>query len=123
MLVDGRIGQGGSMAGTALFAPSGRDRLLYSESGILRFGAYEGTAEQSYFYDFDAPSHASISRHDGQFFHELDLSRGRAAVSHVCGDDQYRGVYGAADADEWWVEWQVAGPRKDQRITTRYRRL
>lgn len=123
ILVDGRLGQGGSMAGTALFAPSGPERLLYSESGILRFGSYEGMAEQSYFYDFAAPSRAAVSRHDGQFFHDLDLSSGRSAVSHACGPDLYHGLYGVSDADEWWVEWQVRGPRKDQRITTRYRRI
>ncbi len=123
ILVDGRLGQGGSMEGTALFAPSGPQRLLYSESGILRFGDYQGTAEHSYLYDFPAPGRAEITKHDGQRFHDLDLSRGRASVTHDCGPDLYRGLYGVADQDEWWVEWQVTGPRKDQRITTRYRRL
>jgi hypothetical protein len=123
ILVDGRIGQGGSMEGTALFSPSGAARLLYSESGILRFGEHEGPAEQSYLYDFPEPGRAEIARHDGRPFHALDLTRGRAAVTHACGDDLYRGVYGASDPGEWWVEWQVSGPRKDQRITTRYRRL
>lgn len=123
ILVDGCQGQGGSMEGTALFAPFGGERLLYSESGLLRMGDYEGMAEQSYFYAFPAPQRAAISRHDGQFFHDLDLSSGMASVAHACGDDRYRGRYGVINPSHWWMEWLVAGPRKDQRITTRYRRL
>lgn len=122
ILVDGRLGQGGTMEGTALFAPSGR-RLLYSEAGKLRFGGHVGTAEQSYFYDFPQPGRAAITRHDGTPFVDLDLTAGRTEVVHRCGDDLYRGTFGVSASAHWWVEWEVTGPRKDQRISTRYRRL
>jgi hypothetical protein len=122
ILVDGRMGQGGSMEGTALFAPSA-GRLLYSEAGVMRFGSHVGNAGQSYLYDFPEPWRAAVTRHDGVPFVELDLRSGRTSVAHHCGGDVYRGIFGAAARGEWWVDWQVSGPRKDQRISTRYRRL
>lgn len=122
ILVDGHLGQGGSMEGTALFAPSGV-RLLYSEAGILRFGGHAGNAGQSYVYDFPEPGRASISRHDGSRFVDVDLTRGQSSVVHHCGDDVYHGTFEVSASAEWRVEWRVAGPRKDQRISTRYRRL
>jgi hypothetical protein len=118
-LTDLRLRQTGGLTGTVRFEPDG-DGLRHVETGILRLGAYEGEAEQIYLYRFPAPGRAAVFRRDGSFFHDLDLTAGRAEVEHLCGADTYRARFAVRGPDRWEVEWRVTGPRKDQVIRTRY---
>ncbi|HEY1486176.1 MAG TPA: DUF6314 family protein [Micromonosporaceae bacterium] len=43
-------------------------------------------------------------------------------VDHLCGEDHYRGLITVAD-DRMRIGWDVTGPRKDQRIDSRLRRI
>ena len=120
---DRRHALDGTMLGEAQFSAEA-DALLYREQGQITFGAYQGTAEQEHRYDFpDGARRASVYFADGRPFHELDLSNGTALVSHACGDDLYKGRFVALDDDRWESRWTIAGPRKDQRILTRYTRI
>ena len=113
----------GTAEGEAHFAPSGQS-LVYEEHGTVSFGAHHGPAEQQSVFEFPSgPSRATVKFRDGRIFHELDLSQGQAAVSHVCEPDFYEGVFVAMNADAWQSTWDVTGPRKDQKIVTLYTRL
>lgn len=119
---DARLRLAGAMTGSAVFAPDGA-LLRYREAGELRFGPYRGAASQTYLYRFVALHRAEVLLADGRFFHRLDLSAGSTAVTHHCAADLYRGRIDVVSPDEWAMNWRVDGPRKQQRIVTRLRRL
>ena len=122
-LVDRRHTVDGKLAGEAHFSPDGT-ALLYRERGAMTFGAYAGSAEQAYRYDFrDGTARATVLFRDGRLFHELDLTHGHSSVTHACVADLYEGRFVVLDADRWRSEWRVAGPRKDQAILTLYTRI
>ncbi len=123
---DRRARQGGELTGTASFTAAGAD-LIYREDGRLVIGdpaapVYAGPVLQSYRYVFPAPPKAEVHFRDGRFFHELDLSNGLWACTHLCDPDRYEGAFTALDADRWRVVWTVTGPRKEQRLDSTYRR-
>lgn len=122
-MLDRRNVIGGEFRGQAQFKACDGS-LLYEERGTLNFGAHSGRAEQRYRYDFRCgDGRATICFRDGRAFHELDLSQGRALVGHICGPDRYEGCFTAVDWGQWQSSWTVAGPRKDQEITTLFNRL
>jgi hypothetical protein len=121
-LHDARVGQDGSLEGTAEFTPRPDGGLNYLETGILRLGDHVGPAEQTYLYAFPTPDHAEVFRRDGSPFHALDLCTGHAEATHQCGADLYRGSFQVTGPDSWTAEWSVTGPRKDYRMLTRYNR-
>ncbi|WP_193369185.1 DUF6314 family protein [Pelagibius marinus] len=120
-LDDRRAGQQGRLSGQALFAPLEGD-LLYREEGRLTIGEHVGPAEQSYRYSFPALDRATVHFRDGRFFHDLDLSSGTWACTHLCDPDRYQGEFSVLDADTWRVIWHVTGPRKDLTLDSTYRR-
>lgn len=125
-VADRRAGQQGRLTGVARFAPDDAG-LLYREEGRLAIGApanpvYEGPALQSYRYAFPAPGRAAVQFADGRFFHDLDLTAGRWAPTHLCAPDRYEGDFTALGPDAWRVVWTVAGPRKDLVLDSTYRR-
>ena len=111
----------GRLTGWGNFAPVPQG-LLYDESGLLRFGAYQGEAARRYFFAFDRPSVAHVHQADGSLFHLLDLSCGKDDIRHQCAEDQYRGRYRVLDRDALSVSWDVTGPRKRYRMATSYTR-
>ncbi|HTU14935.1 MAG TPA: DUF6314 family protein [Solirubrobacterales bacterium] len=123
-VTDSLSGTTGAASGIARFERSG-DGLDWDETGTLRFGGH----------DFDAKRRMSIAREDGEWqvrfddgrpFHPLDLNRGRCEVGHPCRDDFYSGtieMLSTGDGPELRTEWRVRGPKKDQLIRTRYRRV
>lgn len=122
-LLDRRHAISGELRGQANFSRVG-SALIYQERGKLSFGQHEGPAEQSYSYEFpDGNGHALVRFRDGRAFHDLDLLRGQAIVSHSCDPDQYDGYFIALDEWHWQSSWTVIGPRKDQQIITHYTRL
>lgn len=123
---DRRAGQDGALTGAATFAAAGSE-LLYREEGRLVIGehanpVYEGPALQSYRYAFLEPARATVSFNDGRFFHDLDLSSGAWACTHLCDADRYDGDFSALGRDALCVVWTVTGPRKDLVLDSRYRR-
>jgi hypothetical protein len=121
-MTDRRLSTEGRMHGEARFRDSSNS-LVHEERVTLSFGAHEGAAEQTYFYNFPSGNgRASVCFRDGRPFHELDLSKGKTAVVHLCPPDRYEGRFTALDEDRWESVWTVVGPRKDLTIVSSYRR-
>lgn len=121
-IVDRRAGLTGHYAGEAILRPDPQG-FDYEETGEMCFGAYTGRASQSYRWDIDATGLLTVRFRDGRLFHELDLAIGDTAVEHLCAADFYRGRFRLASDDLWLSRWQVSGPRKNQLILNRYRRI
>lgn len=122
VLDDQRSGQRGTFDGRAAFTPDENGRLAYREEGRLALGGFETVAHQSYLYGFPAPGLAEVRFADGRPFHELDLSAGLWQAEHLCAADLYRGRFRAEGPRRWSVTWTVTGPRKDQRLESRFTR-
>ncbi len=118
---DRRAGMRGGFLGRGSFVPDAAG-LGYAEDGVLRLAAYRGRARRRYRYRFPAPYRADVTFEDGRPFHALDLSRGTWAVTHACGKDTYRATFRVLGCDGWSARWHIAGPRKDQLVTSHYRR-
>jgi len=119
---DARLGIAGRLIGQATFTPSS-DGLVHDERGDLRFCAHVGPAARRYRLVIDRPSEALVRHADGSLFHPLDLTSGMAEISHLCGDDIYRGRYRVLDENRFTVSWQAMGPRKRYRLATLHTRL
>jgi uncharacterized protein DUF6314 len=113
-LTDLETGTEGSFDGVAEFAADG----TWTETGRLRFGAYDGEARRVL-----RIVNGAVEFADGRPFHPLDLSGGACVVEHLCGEDRYAGEYAVAGPDELRVSWFVSGPRKRQVIESVYRRV
>ena len=111
----------GKLAGNANFAPAPQG-LAYDETGLLRFGHYEGETARRYLFAFDRPDAAHVHHADGSLFHPLNLSAGLDNIEHQCGEDHYRGRYRVLWRDRFAVSWDVSGPRKRYRMSTLYKR-
>lgn len=130
-IFDHRRSETGRLVGEARFLPQD-ESLVYREAGVLTLDdqhdrahkgrAHKGRAHQSYRYDFVSSARAEVRFTDGRFFHDLDLSNGVWACTHLCGDDRYEGAFTALDRDSWRVVWSVRGPRKDLRLDSHYSR-
>ena len=118
---DRQTGDHGRFAGEAVFAPAGPE-LVSREEGVFRFRLYDDVVTRSYRYRFPVPAAAEVYFDHGGFFHRLDFSTGRWEAQHLCGADLYRGTFRVDGADLWHVIWDVAGPDKDHRITSRFTR-
>ncbi|MDX8151685.1 DUF6314 family protein [Patulibacter brassicae] len=136
--IDDRLaGRRGTLRGTATFRPRGA-RLEWLERGTLRIGDLETAATRRLWIvpaDEDvgrpspagAPPSRAVGRwevrfEDGRPFHPLDLRDGGCAVDHPCRADHYAGSYAVLDRDAFRARWRVVGPRKDQLISSLYRR-
>jgi hypothetical protein len=116
---DRRAGRAGRFEGTARFvsAPGG---LAYREEGRLRIGdGPEMAATRGYFWR-EIAGLVEVRFDDGRRFHAFDPRGDRPEAEHACPPDRYRVRYDFADWPRWCAEWQVAGPRKDQTILTRF---
>jgi hypothetical protein len=112
-LTDLLAGTEGAFEGVAEFGADG----TWTETGRLRFGAYDGEARRVL-----RVVDGAVEFEDGRPFHPLDLSGGACAVEHLCGEDRYIGEYALAGSGELRVVWLVTGPRKHQRIESLYQR-
>ncbi len=119
---DRKLGETGTLVGVASFTPDA-DGLDYSETGTLHIGNYSGIAERRLrFRRDDTPGKADVLFPDGRHFYSLDLGSGEGHALHDCPPDIYRVSTIATDVGGWRQEWLVTGPRKDQTITTIFRR-
>ena len=112
-VMDLETGTEGEFEGVAEIGEDG----VWTETGRLRFGAYDGEARRVL-----RVVARGVEFEDGRPFHALDLSSGACAVEHLCGQDRYGGEYRLHGPDELRVVWRVDGPGKRQLIETVYRR-
>jgi hypothetical protein len=116
---DAELGAG-EYTGTATFAPA-KVGLAWTERGRLRLGGYDGPATRTLRIVPEDGGWA-VRFTDGRLFHPLELVPAGSRVSHPCGEDRYDGEYTVLGPDAFDVRWRVTGPRKDQRIESRYLR-
>ncbi|GMG84878.1 DUF6314 family protein [Paralimibaculum aggregatum] len=108
----------GEFWGDAVFSPDGAG-LRCVESGVLRFRGEDYHADRTALWRFPERGRIEVQYEDGRPFHDFVLDDPRA--EHQCGDDRYRVSY-RFHRDAWLSRWEVAGPRKDYVMTSRYRR-
>ncbi len=117
---DRRAGQRGSFVGTAEFTPTsvGFD---YNEKGTLQMGDGPSFgATRRYIWEL-GDGEMRVSFGDGRAFHSFSLTD-QPQADHLCGDDMYRVGYDFSGWPDWTARWDVAGPRKDYTMTSRYTR-
>jgi hypothetical protein len=116
----GRIVAG---AGQALLAGDGAGGLRYDETLTLHHGGPERplTGVRTYLWA-QAGDHVEVRFSDGRRFHRFALGVAITGDVHDCAPDRYAGRYDFARWPDWQVQWEVAGPRKNYRMVTRYRR-
>ena len=120
VISDRRSGQAGRFAGQAVLTPRGADGLDYVETGSLRLGDGPAmAATRRYAWAFQAGL-VQVSFDDGRPFHSFVPGVDGAGTDHLCGADLYCVSYGFADWPVWTAQWQVAGPRKDYTLESRY---
>lgn len=112
--------QTGEAWGKAIFKETG-EGLLWTELGELRMNGRTFGASRILEIVGNGDDW-TVRFDDGRHFHPLDLSDGRCAVDHPCGDDVYTGDF-TADVNGFTTDWRVRGPHKDQRIATTYARI
>jgi hypothetical protein len=110
----------GRFEGVATFSRAGHG-LVWDERGEIAFGDHRGPARRRLLL-LPHGTGWEVRFEDGRPFHLLDLSAGRCAAGHDCGADRYDGAFDVLAEDAFKVAWVVRGPRKDQRIVSRYSR-
>jgi hypothetical protein len=99
------------------------DHLTWDERGRMRWRGNDLEARRRLELVREESDGWEVRFDDGRPFHPLDLSTGVCPAVHPCGEDHYEGEYRVLGDDAFEVVWRVRGPRKDQRILSRYRRL
>ncbi len=119
-VIDDRLSsQTGRFTGRASFAPAG-DVLIYEETGQLTLGTSAPyAATRSYIWRSDGRL-IHVDYADGRPFHGFDPAIPTA--DHHCPPDNYRVSYDFSRWPDWLATWQVTGPRKDYKMTSRYQR-
>ena len=118
--IDDRLaGRSGTFTGSATFTPDA-EGLTYDETGSLTLGdAPPLTATRRYLWRQDGPR-ITVLFADGRAFHSFDPASTTAEAGHWCDPDTYHVTYDFAGWPDWTATWDVAGPRKDYRMVSRY---
>jgi len=119
-IADARSGGVASMTGTAQFVADAGGFAYHETGQLVMPGGACFHAERRYLWRFSGAM-IEVRFEDGRLFHLFDPARPGVPVTHPCGEDLYEGRY-ALSTDGWQAQWRVKGPRKDQVITTDYRR-
>ncbi len=96
---------------------------MWDEHGIATIGTYQGEATRRYILHCPTPGEAEVCFDNGTLFHHLDLRSGTACVHHTCKADLYEGRYHMRGPHHWHLTWRITGPRKHQRIASRFVRV
>lgn len=117
--IDDRLTQQtGRFEGEAAFTPDG-EVLIYDERGLLSLGDSPAiVATRRYLWRPDG-GRIAVFFADGRPFHSF--APGIPEAQHRCDPDRYRVTYDFARWPDWTATWDVRGPRKDYRMTSRYR--
>lgn len=114
---DRRAGVKGSLQGHAVWSPDGTG-LTQEETGLLRYGdAPPMQAGRRYLWR-EVGGVLMVYFDDGRPFHSVVPDTPEA--SHFCDPDTYRVTYDFDAWPEWSSVWEVHGPRKNARITSRF---
>ncbi len=125
-LTDHLLRETGVFSGTATVARrtfAVPETAQYREIGLLRFGAYRGTAHRSLGYQRRRDGAVTMTFEDGREFVACDLRSGRWRAAHRCGDDRYELDWRVAAPDVISEEWRVRGPHKDYEARCVLRRV
>lgn len=93
----------------------------FSETGDVIVNGQRMSARRRYRLDLSDET-VSVSFEDGRPFVRIDGSP-RQVLTHLCGEDSYRGLLLFADRERWLELWRVAGPRKRYISLGRYTRI
>jgi hypothetical protein len=118
--IDDRLGGGaGRFDGQAVFEAA-KGGLAYRETGVLTLDTgITLRAERRYLWRADG-GQIAVDHADGRAFHRFDPADPGALYD--CAPDSYRVRYDFSEWPCWTSVWEVEGPRKDHRLTTRYQR-
>ncbi len=114
-VIDFRAGRAGTVRGSLTLEYTG-GRIEWLERGRLCWDGAEVPVERRYLLRPADGGAWWAFFDDGRAFHPW---RPGEWVEHLCGADRYRGLVTLEDADHWQVIWDVRGPHKAHRLTTR----
>ena len=114
------VGHGviGEVWGEASFTPDGAG-LACRERGVLRFGGEDTLSARDSLWRFGADGRIEVRYADGRPFHHFLTDEPIALM--IEGEAQYRIEYDFG-VDSWLSIWEMSEPRRNYRMTTRYRR-
>ena len=121
---DRRAGQVGRFDGWATFTDHSERGgvLLYEETGTLHFGSAAPMAANRRYIWKISDLDVEVLFEDARPFHRFTLGAQARGTDHPCGEDLYRVTYDFSRWPLWQARWEVAGPRKDYTMTSRYER-
>lgn len=108
------IGPSARFVGQGIWTPDNQG-LAYTEQGVLSMdGVSPMQAERRYFWRPEL----SVWFEDGRFFHQVPAGGGQ--TEHWCDPDQYKVTYDFSAWPKFDVYWDVRGPRKAYRMSSRF---
>ncbi len=116
---DARAGVTGRLVGEAEWR-AGANGLIQEEQGTLHYGAAAPMQASRRYLWRQTGSCVEVLFEDGRHFHIVP-DPGAEAV-HLCDPDLYRVTYDFFLPQAFTQTWRVTGPRKDARITSKFRR-
>jgi len=116
---DRRAGIIGRFEGEAVWHADGAG-LRQEETGLLHFGTAPPMQASRVYLWRESETGLEVFFEDGRPFHSL--SADRLQDRHWCDPDTYDVTYQLATWPDWHQVWDVTGPRKDMRLTSRFRR-
>ncbi len=125
-LTDHLLHETGVFSGTATVTRrtvAAPETAQYREVGLLRFGAYQGTARRSLGYQRQTGGAVTMTFEDGREFVACDLRSGRWRAVHRCGEDRYELGWRVVARDVISEGWRVRGPLKDYEARCVFRRV
>jgi len=124
-----QISDGGSMSGTAVFAPAGGGDLAYREHGTLRLAnGASFQAERRYVFRRRTGGFAVFfAETPPRLFQDIVLSEAGGILTgegtHLCAADTYVSRYSFSPDGSFSIRHAVRGPRISYCSETLYRRL
>ncbi len=126
---DMKAGQLWQLQGQGTFTPSCQPHQLFFEEELIFVADSHGKitagtmrAQQKYIWR-KGKRGWEIFFADERFFVALNDSDAEQDVTHYCGDDVYSGNFTFYTQDYFQVIWQVAGPTKNYRSVSHFRKV
>lgn len=116
-------GAEGHLTGEAVFTPQGAGRLLYEETGTLRYASQPPMAATRRYVWVAVEEGIEVLFEDERPFHVIEQGRSMPDANHHCDPDLYHVSYDFTRWPAWSSTWRVVGPRKDYRMVSEYTRL
>lgn len=118
--VDRTIDPGGVFQGDAVFNVLSDTEYEYTETGEMTFdNGHKVEAYRSYIYRLEEEAIAvyfNDGQSRGQLFHRIEIdASGEATTEHLCLQDLYKTKYKFDLPDQFTIQHDVKGPKKDYR--------